>query len=268
MSKKKNKHKTSSVGVTKSTQGEVSSRQSPLRQLLWRAIRDYPQSWRPMTVALFLPLALIGAFRVMTDDYTGNQYALLIILTSIFASFVAARVAVIGWDMQKLRPLELYNSIMSRFLSIVGLWVVATLFAVPMIAGLFLTGLSLVADVSKLVLLLSLPLLVGGALLLSRVALAMYALADDMDITVAQAFQISSRITKRFYWAYLWRLICIGIMIVLGSIVLFMIGTLISGYIQDAQVQLFLDLFGGWLFTPFFIFLFARLYQGLVEAYE
>ncbi len=221
-----------------------------------------------MTVALFLPLTLIGLFRVMTDDYTGNQYALLIILVSIFASFVVARVAVIGWDMQKLRPLELYNSIMSRLLSIVGLWIIAMFFAVPMIAGLFLTGLSLVADVSKLVLILSLPLLFGGALLLSRVALAMYALADDMDITVAQAFQISSRITKRFYWAYLWRFFGIGALIILGSIVLFMIGALISGYIQDAQVQLFLDLFGGWLFTPFFIFLFARLYQGLVEAYE
>ncbi|MCC7543835.1 hypothetical protein IT415_04040 [bacterium] len=239
-----------------------------LKDVLSTAVREYPRYWRSLTVALFPPLFVIGLFRWLTDDYTGDQYALLIMLTSAFSTFVVARVAVVGWDMQQLRPLALYNSIMSRYFSALGLFVIASFFTIPMLGGLILSGLVLVADVSKWILVLSLPLLVGGFVLMSRIALALYALADDMDITVAQAFQISSRITKQHYLAYIWRLLLIGALIIGGSIALALVGTLVNNHIQDAIVQLSIDLFGGWLITPLLIFLMARLYQGLVEAYE
>ncbi len=240
----------------------------PLKRVLWRAIREYPRHWRALTVATFLPIACVGILRWMTEDLTGDQYALLIILISMYSTFLTARVAVAGWDMRKVKVMTLYSTVMLRYLSAIGLLVVISLFALPFVGGLFLSGITLLGAFSRWLLLITVPLSLIGILLISRAGLALFALADDMEVTVLEAFQISSRITKRYFWQYFWRIMAVGALVVAGSLALTLLGSLIGKDIQDPVVQLCIDLFGSWLFSPFFIFLLSRLYQALVEAYE
>jgi|GEM_PF-6293534 len=244
------------------------AQKKPLKGVIWRAITSYRRTLRPMMVATFPLIFIIGLLRWLTDDYTGDQYATLIILVAAFSTFVATRIAVVGWDWRKVRLIAFYNGLMGRYLSVLGLLAVSVVIAIPLIGGLFLAGLSLVAGGTRWWALPALALMAGGFVLFARCSLALYALADDMEISVLQAFQISNRLVKRFFWPYALRLLAIGFAVMLVAVVFGVLGSLVAIWLQDASTQLAIDLLGSWLITPFLLFIMARQYEALVENYE
>ena len=240
----------------------------PLRRVIWSALRAYPKTARGIMVATFPLVLSIGILRWLTDDYTGDQYAVLIILIAAFSTLVAARIAVAGWNWRETRLLALYNGLMMRYLSALGLLAVAIISAIPFIGGFFLGGLVLVSGWSRWWMIPALAIVCLGYVVVVRTSLALYALADDMELSVLQAYRISNRITKQNFWAYAWRLASLGGAVMVLALFFGIAGAAIAGYIQDASTQLVIDLLGSWLITPLLIFVLARLYQALVEAYE
>ncbi|MEI7818569.1 MAG: hypothetical protein WCI47_00460 [bacterium] len=249
-------------------QASAKSVKKPLAGSLSRALTKYPKLFRPIMVATFIPVFMVGVLRWLTDDYTGDQYAVLIILIAIFSSFAATRIAVAGWDWKNVRLMAFYNGVMMRYLSAIGLMASLLILNTPLIGGILLTGLVVVSEVSKWLILPSLLLLAAGIVITIRSSLALYALADDMELSVLQALQISNRLTKRLFWPYAWRFGLVGGLVLLGSIGLVTVGGFISSSIQSTQLQLIIDLAGGWLVTPFLLFIIASLYASMVEAYE
>lgn len=240
----------------------------PLKGSLRLAISQYVVGLRAILSATFLPLLCIAALRYLSDDYTGDQYSLLIGLISIFVTMVLARLALTGWDRKTVRLLALYNAILSRYLSGIGLVALFALHIAPAAGGLFIVVLTVLQQIPAIWVLAGIPLLIVGGGLLLHAVFALYALMDDMALSVMQAFRISGRLARRYWRPIVWRAVVAMLVVFSTAIALGWLGTWAAPFIQDAWAQLVLDALLGWVITPFAFVYVATIYQRLVEAYE
>lgn len=216
-----------------------------------------------------LPLVvLIALARFMTTDYTGDQYALIITLISALLSMVLARIAVAGWDTKKVKLLSLYNALMGRYISTLGLFIITLMFAVPVLGGFLAVGVAVIGDLARWSLIFSLPLLLFGFFVALGASFALFALMDDMQLTVIEAFRVSFRLVRKFirpvaFLAAL--LVVVGVMILIAVSI---VAAPLTDLLQDLRWQVVLDAVVSLLITPLFFSLWSRVYNRMVEAYE
>ena len=243
-------------------------RDRPLRGSVAAAWRMYRSRVRSILVATIAPLGLIVLLRWLSDDYTGDQYSLVIGLISIFNTMLLARLAVVGWHKKEAGLLTYFNGVMSRYLSGVGLMVLLVAHSVPLVAGIFFVGLVSVGQASLWWLGLIIPLCIFGIALLLHASFALFALMDDMSLGVFQALRISGRLARRYYRPLLVRALGgLGVLVALGIVIIF-VGMAAAPAMQSPQTQLVVDAVLSWLFTPILFCYGATVYQKLIEAYE
>lgn len=216
-----------------------------------------------------LPIILLIALaRFMTTDYTGDQYALVITLLSALLSMLLARLAVAGWEPKRVKLIGLYNALMSRYISALGLLVLALTFAIPLLGGFLAVGVAIIGDLARWSLILSIPLLVAGFFLALAASFALFALVDDMQLTVFESFRISFRLARRFIYplAILAALLMIAGIAV--AVAVSVVAAPLTDYLQDLRWQVFLDAGFGLVVSPLFFSLWSRVYSRMVEAYE
>ncbi|MBP9826897.1 hypothetical protein KBC99_00260 [Candidatus Saccharibacteria bacterium] len=241
---------------------------SIFRGVIIEALKQYKENIRPLLVATFLPLLLIGTLRMLTDDRTGEQYNVLIALLGVFSSMVLVRIAVAGWDWRKVKLLSFYNGIMARYLSVLGLSAAYVLMVLPAVGAIILAGVALIGELPRWVLIPVVPVGLLGGWLIIWGSFALYALMDDMELTVFQAFRVSGKLAVSRRWALL-RLVGILLAIALiAGVLLYAISQWLPEYFQDPQFQLVLDGFINWLVAPVGVCLIAAIYRRLVENYE
>ena len=242
--------------------------QAPLRRSLIRTLKRYPSILRGMLVATFWPVLIISGFRYFSDDYTGNQYSVIIGLISIFTTLLIARVAVVGWDWRQTKLPTLYSQVMGRYISGIGLMMLLVVHALPLIGGLLLLGFSFNADVSRWLLVTAICLLLLGTIAFAMAGFAPFAFMEDLSLTIWQSYRVSIKLAQR-YWRVLWWRIIIALIGFLAVIVgLVYIGQFLSPYLQDPVVGLVFDALSSWLITPLIIFYIANIFQALVQDYE
>lgn len=216
-----------------------------------------------------LPLVLLIALaRFMTTDYTGDQYALIITLISALLSMVLARIAVAGWDTKKVTLLSLYNALMGRYISTLGLFIITLMFAVPVLGGFLAVGVAVIGDLARWSLVLSLPLLLFGFFVALGASFALFALMDDMQLTVIEAFRVSFRLVRKFIRPVA---ILAALLVVVGVMILIAVSIVaapLTDLLQDLRWQVVLDAVVSLLITPLFFSLWSRVYNRMVEAYE
>jgi len=216
-----------------------------------------------------LPLALLIVLaRFMTTDYTGDQYALIITLLSVLLSMVLARIAVAGWDTKKVKLLSLYNALMGRYISTLGLFILTLMFAVPLLGGFLAVGVAVIGDLARWSLIFSLPLLVFGFFVALAASFALFALMDDMQLTVIQAFRVSFRLVRKFIKPVAMLaalLVAAGVLILIA---LSIVAAPLTDLLQDLRLQAVLDGVVSLVITPLLFSLWSRVYNRMVEAYE
>jgi len=216
-----------------------------------------------------LPLViLIALARFMTTDYTGDQYALIITLLSALLSMVLARIAVAGWDTKKVKLLSLYNALMGRYISTLGLFILTLMFAVPLLGGFLAVGVAVIGDLARWSLVFSLPLLVFGFFVVLAASFALFALMDDMQLTVLQAFRVSFRLVRKYIRPVA---VLAALLVVAGVLILIALSIAaapITDYLQDLRWQVVLDAVVSLVITPLLFSLWSRVYNRMVEAYE
>lgn len=216
-----------------------------------------------------LPLALLIVLaRFMTTDYTGDQYALIITLLSVLLSMVLARIAVAGWDTKKVKLLSLYNALMGRYISTLGLFILTLMFAVPLLGGFLAVGVAVIGDLARWSLVFSLPLLVFGFFVALAASFALFALMDDMQLTVIQAFRVSFRLVRKFIRPVAMLaalLVAAGVLILIA---LSIVAAPLTDLLQDLRLQAVLDGVVSLVITPLLFSLWSRVYNRMVEAYE
>ncbi len=216
-----------------------------------------------------LPLALLIVLaRFMTTDYTGDQYALIITLLSVLLSMVLARIAVAGWDTKKVKLLSLYNALMGRYISTLGLFILTLMFAVPLLGGFLAVGVAVIGDLARWSLIFSLPLLVFGFFVALAASFALFALMDDMQLTVIQAFRVSFRLVRKFIRPVAMLaalLVAAGVLILIA---LSIVAAPLTDLLQDLRLQAVLDGVVSLVITPLLFSLWSRVYNRMVEAYE
>lgn len=216
-----------------------------------------------------LPLVvLIALARFMTTDYTGDQYALIITLLSALLSMVMARIAVTSWDTKKVTLLTLYNALMGRYISTLGLFILTLMFSVPVLGGFLAVGVAVIGDLARWSLIFSLPLLVFGFFVALGASFALFALMDDMRLTVIEAFRVSFRLVRKFIRPVA---ILAALLATVGVLMLIAVSILaapLTDLLQDLRWQVVLDAVVSLLITPLFFSLWSRVYNRMVEAYE
>lgn len=232
------------------------------------AWRLYVDRFASILRATFAPLALITLLSWLTDDYTGNQYAVTIGLISVFNTMLLARLVTVGWDPRDVRAIQYYNGVMSRYFSGFGLLSLLALHCLPLLAAMLLLGIVFVGQIGAVWLVLILPLILSGVAIALHASFSIFALMDDMSLTVLQSLRISGRLARRYYRQILVRAggaICAAI--ALGWILL-LIGNGFAPYLQSAQTQLFVNAGLSWILTPLVFCYGAIVYKRLLEAYE
>lgn len=216
-----------------------------------------------------LPLVLLIALaRFMTTDYTGDQYALIITLLSALLSMVMARIAVTSWDTKKVTLLSLYNGLMGRYISTLGLFIVTLMFSVPVLGGFLAVGVAVIGDLARWSLIFSLPLLLFGFFVALGASFALFALMDDMRLTVIEAFRVSFRLVRKFIRPVA---ILAALLVIVGVLMLIAVSIVaapLTDLLQDLRWQVVLDAVVSLLITPLFFSLWSRVYNRMVEAYE
>jgi len=216
-----------------------------------------------------LPIVLLIALaRFMTTDYTGDQYALIITLLSALLSMVMARIAVADWEPKKVKLLSLYNALMGRYLSVLGLLIVTLMFAVPLLGGFLAVGVAIVGDLARWSLVLSIPILIVGFFLALGASFALFALVDDMSRSVVEAFRVSFRLVRKFIRPVASLAAWIFIVSVLIFIVLSQLSTPLTDYLQDLRWQVLLDAVVSLAVSPLLFSIWSRVYNRMVEAYD
>lgn len=227
----------------------------------WSHLGRYIRAGLPLVI-------LIALARFMTTDYTGDQYALIITLLSALLSMVLARIAVAGWDTKKVKLLSLYNALMGRYISTLGLFILTLMFAVPLLGGFLAVGVAVIGDLARWSLIFSLPLLVFGFFVALAASFALFALMDDMQLTVFQAFRVSFRLVRKFIRPVA---ILAALLVVAGVCILIAISiaaTPLTDLLQDLRLQVVLDSVVSLVITPLLFSLWSRVYNRMVEAYE
>jgi hypothetical protein len=239
-----------------------------LRGVMLESLKNYA-SHLSRFIRAGLPLVLLIALaRFMTTDYTGDQYALIITLISALLSMVLARIAVNGWDTKKVKLLSLYNALMGRYISTLGLFILTLMFAVPVLGGFLAVGVAIIGDLARWSLIFSLPLLVFGFFLALAASFALFALMDDMQLTVIEAFRVSFRLTRKFLRPVA---ILAALLVIVGVLLLILVSAIaapITDLLQDLRWQVVLDAVVSLLVTPLLFSLWSRVYNRMVEAYE
>ncbi len=240
----------------------------PLQKSLADTWQLYCSRLRQILVATFAPLALVVLLRWLTDDYTGDQYGAVIGLITIFNTMLLARLVTVGWDRKEVRLLPFYNGVMSRYLSGAGLLFVLIAHSIPLLAGILLLGLVLVGQASVLWLLLIIPLCIIGFLIALHASFSLFALMDDLSISVMQSLRISGRLARRYYRPLIWRMFAgIALVGIFGAVIVWAGGT-IAPALQSGQTQLFVDALLSWVLTPIVFCYGAIAYKKLLEAHE
>lgn len=239
-----------------------------LRGVVRGGLKSLASQWRRVLLASIFPILLIALLRWLSDDQTGAQYDVLIAIISLFTTMVIIRIAVAGWDRPKVKLIAYYNGVMMRILSVIGLSAIFICLSVPALGGFILVGLSLVREISLAWLILTIPLTLSGMILMLGSSFAIYAILDDMSLTVMQAYRVSWRLARQ-YWKPLTRF-AIGFILSLALVafVLAFVSRWTPLSLQDPQLQIVLDALISWLITPIILFIFAAVYQRLLEDYE
>ena len=245
---------------------ETSSR--PLQKSVADTWQLYRGRLHQILVATFPPLALIVLLRWLSDDYTGDQYGAVRGLITIFNTMLLARLVTVGWQRKEVRLLPFYNGVMSRYLSGAGLLIVLVAHTLPLLAGVLLLGLVLVGQATAAWLLLILPLCAAGLLIALHASFSLFAMMDDMSLTVLQSLRISGRLARRYARPLILRVFgALGVVAVFGGFIVWLGGT-VAPALQSEQTQLFVDAILSWILTPFVFCYGATVYKKLLEAHE
>lgn len=254
--------------MAKKTQELTEKSSAPLRRSLVAAWHLYRKRIRSILVATFFPLGLIVLLRWLSDDYTGDQYSVVIGLVSIFNTMLLVRLVTVGWSRKQVKLVAYYNGVMSRYLSGIGLMAVVAVHSLPLLAGILLLGLVAVSQLSAGWLVLILPLVLFGLAAIMYVSFALFAMMDDLSVSVMQSIRISGRLVRRYARPLVGRALA-GAAIMLGvGLLLAWIGTGLAPSLQSPQSQLLVDALLSWLLTPLVFCYGAVVYQRLIEAYE
>lgn len=241
--------------------------QGPFRGLFWQSTKDFVQHWLWYAWGTFLPILGIAWARAASEDYTGAQYSILIALLTALMSMALARLAVSGKP-KRIGLVSFYNAILSRYLSGVGLLILAAALTLPALALFLAAGVAVTGTLPLWSLIITVPLTLLATALAVGGAFALFALMDDMEISVVQAYRVSYRLTRR-YWLPLLRVLLI---VFVAVIVVFALIGLISQpaaeALQNPQWQIVYDALVSLILTPFIFTLWARVYERMVEAYE
>lgn len=227
----------------------------------WAHLGRYLRAGLPIVV-------LIALARFMTTDYTGDQYALIITLLSVLLSMVLARIAVAGWEPKKVKLLSLYNALMARYISVLGLLIITLMFAVPLLGGFLAVGVAIIGDFARWSLVLSVPLLVIGFFLALAASFALFALVDDMRLTVLEAFRVSFRLVRKFLRPVAMLAALLVIVGIAALMVLSLVAAPLTDYLQDLRWQVVLDAVVSLAISPLLFSLWSRVYNRMVEGYE
>lgn len=238
------------------------------RGIILESVRYYwSHSGRYIRAGLPLVLLIMLA-RFMTTDYTGDQYALIITLLSALLSMVFTRIAVVGWDTKKIKLLSLYNGLMGRYISALGLLILTFVFALPLLGSFIAVGVAIIGDLARWSLILSIPLLIVGFFLALAASFALFALMDDMQLSVLEAFRVSVRLVRHFISSvaiFAALLIVVGVLVLVG---LSLVATPLTDILQDLRWQVVGDAVVSLLITPLLFTLWGRVYNHMVESYE
>lgn len=241
---------------------------TPLRGVIRGSFLAYWRVLSRMLRASFWPLLFIFLLRWLSDDKTGDQYSLVISLISVFVTMLLARIAVHGWEPKEIRTIALYNAVLSRYLSGFGLLASYIVLGLPVLSAFLLGGLIVLGQIPLWVLAIAVPLGLLGLPLLIGSSFAMFALMDDMELSVWQSLRVSNRLTWKFKWPLIRALAVIGLGLVIFLGLIVWVGGLIAPDLQSPAQQLILDTLTGWLITPYIFELWGTVYQRLVENYE
>lgn len=241
---------------------------SVLRGTVRETLASYWRIWRTMLLATLPPVILIAVLRLLTDDSTGDQYNALIALISIFTTALVVRISVAGWDRKQIRTIPYYSGVMMRLLSVIGLVAIYVMASLPALAGFVLVGLILVRELAVGWIVVALPIFGFGVALMLTLSLALYALMDDMSLTVAQAFRVSLRLTRRYFWQIVrfWLIMLAIAGVIIGVFIIASSYTPLA--MQDLRLQVLLDGLVSWIVTPFILYIGSVVYKRLVEDYE
>jgi hypothetical protein len=241
--------------------------QGPFRGLFSQAIKDFAQHWLWYAWGTFLPILGIAWARAASEDYTGAQYSILIGLLTALMSMSLARLAVSGKP-KHIGLVSFYNAILSRYLSGVGLLILAAALTLPALALFLAAGVAVTGTLPLWSLIISVPLTLFATALAVGGAFALFALMDDMEISVVQAYRVSYRLSRR-YWLPLLRvlaILCVAVIVVFALMGL--ISQSAAEALQNPQWQIVYDALVSLILTPFIFTLWARVYERMVEAYE
>lgn len=240
----------------------------PLKGSLRMALSSYRTVIRSMLLATLTPLVIIGLFRLASDDYTGDEYSILIGLISLFTTLLIARIATVGWDRKATKLSALYSAVMSRLLAGIGLFMIVVVHTLPLIIGVLLLGVSLVGEVSIWVALPGVLLILVGFFLLIGQSFAIFSLMEDLSLSVWQSYRISLRLTRRNWKGLAWRALVAMVIFSLIAVGLTFAGALLAGPLQNPFVAIVVDGALSWIITPFVIFYLSILFRRLVQSYE
>lgn len=241
---------------------------SILKGVLLESMRYYISHWKRYLLAGLPIVTMIAIARFMTTDYTGNQYALIITLLSALLSMVFARIAVASWDPKKVKLLSFYNALMGRYISVLGLLILMLMLSMPVLGGFVMAGVAIIGDLARWSLVFSLPLLVFGSYLALAMSFALFALMDDMRLTVVEAFRVSFRLVRKFIRPLA---ILASLFFVIGMAILIALSVIavpLTDKLQDLRWQILLDAVVSLAISPFLFSLWSRVYSRMVENYE
>ena len=240
----------------------------PLRGSLKASFKLYWKQLRTILITTLLPLLIIFALRLLSDDYTGDQYSTLIGLVSVFNTLLLARLVTVGRDAKAVKLLPYYNGVMSRYLSGVGLIMMIAVYSAPLLVSLLLMGLIAVDQLAVGWLALIIPFFIIGIGTSLLASLSIFAFMDDLSVNVIQTLRISGRVVRRYFRPLIGRAIGAVVCVIVFGVAMVYFGTLIAPVLQSARVQLIADAVLSWIFTPFVFCYGAVIYRRLIEAYE
>ncbi len=250
------------------TKPRTSKQPSPLKRTVWLALTSYRTVIRSMLTATIWPILLIALLRFFSDDQTGDQYSLVIGLISIFTTLVIARVALYGWDRRATKLGAFYSTVMSRYLAGVGASLLILLHSLPFLLGLILIGLVAVGETAAWVVVPGVALFLLGFYLLVCAGFSIFALMQDLTLTVWQAYRVAIRVSWRFWRPLSWRVFVGALILLVVTVALVYLGALLGNYTANGLAALVIDTIVSWLVTPLILFYLAVVFRRLVEAYE
>lgn len=239
----------------------------PFRGVMIESIRLFIRRWVWYAWGTIVPILFIAWARFSSEDLSGSQNSVLIALLTVFISMVMARLAVSGRP-KSVRLLAFYNGIMSRYLSAIGLIVIGFGLILPALGSVLSVGVALARSLPLWTLIFTLPL----AGMFSAIAIgggfALFALMDDMSISVAGAYRVSYRLARKF-WLPLLRLLLIlaGLVFVIFAAAYFLPSRVVE-VMQEPFWQIWLEALVSLALTPLLFTLWARVYERMVEHYE